>query len=403
MFSSAPDGLIQRCAGLVRVALDSTDPERLIAAAAHELGWPLLLLDDDGVPLVTASQPAGATTWLAAPRAPRQDGVNVPPGWIVFPIENERERLGFLVVHADPALKAGERATLDLVASLLGDQLRRAALASAIRSERRAAFACRLVTDPTIVPATLRSDAKAAGVPLAEFYWPALLAWTTGHPGPRTLGEVDELAQRQVPGSITVPFDNTTVVELFPDRTSGPASQPRVYRWLDDLVRHARQLGHRGVRGIAGEGSVEVTRLPARVGELRRLLQHLPHGSQEALVLPARTCELERLLIEGMDRGAARTFINGCIGRLVGYDAEHGTDLAHVLELALDFSRRDDAANAGFMHRNTFHRRLNHALELVDADFEHPDDRLALHLALRLQRLLHARNPARTDPDFRDW
>ena len=111
MLSTAPDGLIQRCAGLVRVALDSTDPERLIAAAANELGWPLLLLDDDGVPLVTAPQPAGATTWLAGPRAPRQDGVNVPPGWIVFPIENERERLGFLVVHAGPALKAGERAT----------------------------------------------------------------------------------------------------------------------------------------------------------------------------------------------------------------------------------------------------------------------------------------------------
>jgi hypothetical protein len=325
-----------------------------------------------------------------------QDGAEVPPGWIVFPIENEHERLGFLVVHADAALNVDERAMLELIASLVGDQLRRGALASAIRSERRAAFGCRLVTDPAIIPATLRSEAKAAGVPLAEFYWPALLAWTTGHPGPRTLGEVDELAQRQVPGSITVPFDNATVVVLFPDRTFGPGSRPRVYRWLDDLVRHTGQLGHRDVRGIADGGSVEVRRLPAHVDELQRLVHYLPHVSQEARVLPARSCGLDRLL-EGLDCGSARTFVNGCVGRLVGYDAEHGTDLAHVLELALDFPRRDDAAHAGYMHRNTFRRRLNHALELVEADLEHPDDLLALHLALRLQRLLQTRNPAAAD------
>jgi DNA-binding PucR family transcriptional regulator len=116
-------------------------------------------------------------------------------------------------------------------------------------------------------------------------------------------------------------------------------------------------------------------------------------------VLPARWFALDRLLSEGLDRSRALSFVEDRIGRLVTYDGEHGTDLANVLELALDFPRRDDAAHAGYMHRNTFRRHLKHAVELVDADLEDPEDRLALHVALRLRRLVDARDrPAGDEP-----
>ncbi len=37
------------------------------------------------------------------------------------------------------------------------------------------------------------------------------------------------------------------------------------------------------------------------------------------------------------------------------------------------------------MHRNTFRRQLATALRLLDADLEQPEERLALHLALKLR------------------
>jgi hypothetical protein len=383
--------LVRGFSSLARLASGSDSPGGLIAAARNELGEPLLLLDPDGLPLAQAPVSAPDAPSVAALRTVGDEPASVAPGWLVFPIDGGHERLAFLAAPMKRAPDPDHRAMLEFVASLVTEQLRRAALASAVRGERRAALSRRLVTDPAMSPMTVRREARAAGMPVASCYWPALLVWTVGHPGPRTLREVELRSRGLAPGSVTVPFDNATVAGLFPDSAPGAASRSRVQRWLADLVHHTRELGHHGVRAIAGDGSVGVVRLPARVAELQRLRRYLPHLSDETLVLPARWFALDRLLSEGLDRSRALTFAKGCIGRLVTHDGEYGTDLANVLELALDFPRRDDAARAAYMHRNTFRRHLRHALELVDADLEDPEDRLALHMALRLRRLVDAR------------
>lgn len=400
MPSTPSDELVQRFSSLARLPSGFDSPGELIAAAGRELGQPLVLLDSDGSPLAQTPASAPGCPPLAALRSVGGEPVAVAPGWLVFPIDGERERLAFLAARTERAPDPAQRAILELVVSLIGEHLRRAAVASAVRCERRAALARRLVTDRAMSPMTVRREARAAGMAVAGCYWPALLVWTVGHPGPRTLREVDLLARRHAPGSVTVPFDNATVVALLPDRASGAASRPGVHRWLADLVDHTRELGHRDVRAIAGDGSVGVARLPGHVAELQRLRRYLPHVPDETLVLPARWFALDHLLSEGLDRSRAVSFAKGCIGRLLTYDSDNRTDLANVLELALDFPRRDDAAHAGYMHRNTFRRHLKHAVELVDADLEDPEDRLALHVALRLRRLVDARDrPAGDEPD----
>ena len=40
---------------------------------------------------------------------------------------------------------------------------------------------------------------------------------------------------------------------------------------------------------------------------------------------------------------------------------------------------------AAFMHRNTFRRQLGKALELIDVDLTCPEERLALHVALKMR------------------
>jgi purine catabolism regulator len=93
-------------------------------------------------------------------------------------------------------------------------------------------------------------------------------------------------------------------------------------------------------------------------------------------------------------RRAGRSFVKQCVGPLIAHDERHGSTLAETLELALEHPRRDDAARAAYMHRNTFRRRLQQALDLVGADLDDPDQRLTLHVALKLHRVSSASGPA---------
>ena len=92
-------------------------------------------------------------------------------------------------------------------------------------------------------------------------------------------------------------------------------------------------------------------------------------------------------LLETLDPRQASAFIEGQLGGLQAYDHEHGTNLQRVLELALDHDNRNTAADAAFMHRNTFRRQLRRALELIDVDLACPEERLALHVALKMRAL----------------
>jgi purine catabolism regulator len=101
-------------------------------------------------------------------------------------------------------------------------------------------------------------------------------------------------------------------------------------------------------------------------------------------------------LLDRVDLDAAAVFADDQLGVLEAHDRRHGTDLLHVLELALASGHRSEAASAAYMHRNTFRRQLRLALGLLEADLDDPEERLALHLAVELRR--HARIDASTAP-----
>ncbi|GEL18081.1 PucR family transcriptional regulator [Pseudonocardia asaccharolytica] len=381
MTGNIADDIIAQCGDLVRLASASDSPEGLVAAASHALGRPLALLDTSGALLVASSPSARPDAGVLTTGS---DGA--PAGWHVLSVEHAGEPLAVLAVR-DGGTREVPRGMLELVGSLLGEQFARTALASAVRGERRTALLRRLVTDDSITAADIRTQARSADLRLADCYWPALLAWTAGHPGPRTLAELDREAQR-LPGTIAVTLTHRSVALLIPVHGPDEPCRASVHRELGRLVYHARHLGHRDVHAIADERSAGLSELPARVGRLRRMRRYLPHTAGDAPVRPARSFALACLLTDGLERRRAEDFVRLCLRRLLRHDRDHGTDLARVLELALDFPRRDDAAHAGYMHRNTFRRHLAQALELVDTDLEDPEDRLTVHVALKLRRLL---------------
>lgn len=387
MADTTSDDVVQRCGSLVRLASASDSPEGLVVAASHALGRPLVLLDTSGAPLVASPPSTSLDASVGALTAAAAGSDTTSTGWHVLPIMHGGEALAVLAVRDGGIREAVSHGMLDFVLSLLGEQFVRAALTSAMRDERRTALLRRLVTDESITAADIRAEARAADLQLADAYWPALLVWTVGHPGPRTLAELHGKAQH-LPGTIVVTLGNTTVSLLIAARCPDDPRWETVHSELDRLVRHARHLGHRDVHAIADERSVGVTHIPSRVRRLQRLRRFLPHTSGRAPVRCARSFALDCLLSDGLDRRRAEDFLRWRLCRLLRYDLDHGTDLAHVLELALDFPRRDDAAHAGYMHRNTFRRHLAQALELVDTDLNDPDDRLTLHVALKLRMLL---------------
>jgi PucR C-terminal helix-turn-helix domain len=387
MADTTSDDVIQQCGSLVRLASGSDSPEGLVVAASHALGRPLVLLDTSGALLVAAPPSTRLDTSVGALTAAAAGSDLAPTGWHVLPIKHDGERLAVLAVSQGDMREAAPRSMLDLILSLLVEQFVRAALTRAMCGERRTALFRRLVTDESITAADIRAEARAADLQLADLYWPALLVWTVGHPGPRTLAELRGKAQR-LPGTIVVTLGNTVITLLIAMRCPGDPSRETVHSELGLLVRHARDLGHRDVHAIADERGVSVLHIPSRVSRLRRLQRYLPYKSGRTLVRSAQSFALDCLLSDGLDRRRAEDFLHRRLCRLLRYDLDHGTDLAHVLELALDFPRRDDAAHAGYMHRNTFRRHLTQALELVDTDLQDPDDRLTLHVALKLRKLL---------------
>jgi hypothetical protein len=280
---------------------------------------------------------------------------------------------------------------VDVLRSLVCDQLRRARLAGELRRERAAELKRRLVTDPGLSPSAARAAAQLAGIRLSPCYWPAIVVWEGRALDPVALSGIDDLVLQHDPASLAVQLRETTLVLLLGERVPGRSRARETRSIVGRVVRFAGGcLPSMGVHGILADASVPLSGIPAEVRALDRMRRYREPARDAGRLLEARQFALDRLLLEGLERRRAVEFVRTHAGALLAYDREHGTSLADTLEMVLDFPHRDDAARASYMHRNTLRRRLHHALELVDADLDDPSERLALHIALKLRRLLAA-------------
>lgn len=236
-------------------------------------------------------------------------------------------------------------------------------------------------------PRRTGANERMLGARSRPAYWPCLLRWVRGKPTEAALTQIREAARRQDARSTLVSVEeDAQVLFLAADPLKGPHR-----RQLHDLVSaivDAVQTGRPGVElqvvigDRVGPGA-PIALVAARVRRLGRYA--FPRGGDP--VAWARRDSLARLL-DPLDPRDVSAFVHGQLARLQAYDQEHGTDLRRVLELALDHESRNDASRAAFMHRNTFRRQLERALELIDVDLDSPEQRLALHLALKVRALI---------------
>jgi sugar diacid utilization regulator len=396
--------LAEAVTALVDAALGSDDPEQLLDAAQRQLTRPLGLVGPTGQPLACAPASGDGRHALAVATAAARSHAGPPRGWGIVAIERGTTRHGFLAVgaglaparltpqaepltpqpdrvmpHADPLTPRADERLLELLAALLGEQLQRVALLRA----RTAALIRRLVHDPDAAGPRMRREAADAGIALSNAYWPAMLAWRKMAPGRDVLDALEAEALRAAGGALTAVLPSGIVLLHPPgDRDDAPA-------WFARVVARARQLSpSSGAQAIAGDAPVALGDLSARVIELEALAPLVGRTHDERPVVWAARYALDRLLWHVAARWDARAFVADRLGPLMAWDEEHGCDLVSVVEAALDFPRHERAAASCYMHRNTFRHRLNQATEILGHDLDDPDVRLAVHVALRLRRVI---------------
>jgi hypothetical protein len=365
-------------AWLVNLAVESDDPAWFIAAAGSELGQPLGLVSVTGEMLGHAPDNLHGRRAMAVAAAAAGTPVSPPPRWRVIPIRHADSPLAFLAIgDEDDGNGSGDR-LLELIVTLLGEQLTRGAL---LRGQTTA-FVRRLVSESGIGVERARQEGAALGVALADAYWPAVLTWSSAAPCSDLAESIDREARRLASDSLTATVHGHLVL-LYP----GSQVASDTIAWLEQLVARVRILAPSSrAQAIAAEETVALGELSTQVAHLLRLCCFGPRAEPARLVVRAGQYALDRLLWENVATSEARGFVEDRLGALIAWDREHRSDLLRVLEAALDFPRHDHAASRCFMHRNTFRHRLGQATEVLGDDLENPDVRLAVHVALKLRR-----------------
>jgi len=367
---------------LVRAAIESDAPQQLVAVAQEALGKPLGLAGPSGEALGRAPPSQAGERALAIARAAATSRLVAPPGWWIVGIARGTSSFGYLAIGGRGGSEDPSPELVALLSKLLADQLQRIALLRDHTSE----LLRRLVSDPEANPARARREAAASGLELADAYWPALLGWRGHLPHHDVVEGILRDPDVDPSGRLGVPFAERTVLLHRGDGTQSGDGAPE---WFHEVAARAKRLAPSArPQVIVGERMLGLTDLGAGVAELDALWRMGPRGDGDQALVSVRHYALDLLLARMADAPEAAAFVRQQIGPLIAWDRRYRSDLLTVLEAGLDLPRHDVAAARCFMHRNTFRHRFRHALTILGDTLDDPEVRLAVHVALKLQRLL---------------
>ena len=112
----------------------------------------------------------------------------------------------------------------------------------------------------------------------------------------------------------------------------------------------------------------------------------LRQGRGERRVARLEDVQVEALILELRDLVAARgDRPTGSLARLIEYDRKHQSNLVETLQSWLDaFGNVTAAADALFLHPNTFRYRLRRVAEVGELNLADPEERFVAMLQLRM-------------------
>jgi len=196
---------------------------------------------------------------------------------------------------------------------------------------------------------------------------------------------------RLVPDALLREQQGTLAVALprpsFPERSDTIELAEQLRRQVDGLL--ARSLVTIGV-GRSHPG----------VGGLARAYREADQALAIARTLlgPGRTVHfddlgVQRLLFQLRDNPELASFYDDLLGRLQAHDERQGAELVNTLEAFFEcHGNHVRTAQRLHLHRNTLLYRLDRARQVLGVDFDDPETRLALQVALKIGRVIGRRS-----------
>jgi len=198
----------------------------------------------------------------------------------------------------------------------------------------------------------------------------------------------DDMTRRQISGAAGQYVD--VIVVLYP--LENPAQMPRVRSTIEEL---REQLAMRTPSGLVASGISRPARGLSALREAYREAKDAVSIAHELGDAEKTTfygdLKLYQLLLALKERNLdhMRSFYQETLGPLVDHDNRKQSDL--VRTLTGFFEANGNLAKAAQdldVHRNTLVYRLERISELTDLDLNDADNRLILHLSLKIQRVL---------------
>jgi len=396
---------------LARLVTENRDLNSLLQVIARAVAKPIVVHDDAGVVMAQVSPNVGRRTlsgrsliqslpygefqkWLHEEAGLASNGIMQSPiGYTAFLKVEKRVAGYFSLVDRTGELDEFDRLVLTYGADVCAIELaKNRAIASAVEQARGDWIQMWLSGTPTDDD-LLTTRAQQAGftpeIPYLVAVFRAMTDQGQSLPLESLLSLVrDDMARRQIQGAVGQYVDVIVVLLPIPDITT----LPRVRATIEEL---RQQLATRTPTGLVASGlSRPATGLYALRESYREAKDAVSIayelGDSESTTYYGDLKLYQFLLgLKESNFSLLRRFFDETLEPLVEHDGRKQSDLIRTLNGFFDANGNlAKAAQDLDVHRNTLVYRLERIVELTDLDLDDADNRLILHLALKIQRVL---------------
>ncbi len=395
---------------LTRLAAENRDLNSLLQILARATAKPIVVHDDAGVLMaqvypnvarrtagraIMQSLPYGSfQNWLGR-EAPSADGVIVPsPLGHTTVLKVEKRVAGYLsLVDGTENLDDFDRMVLGYGADVCAIELAKSRAIAFAVEQARGDWVQMWLSGTPADDDLMSTRAQQAGFDPLTTYLVVVFRATTEQGAGLPLESLiplvrDDMVRRQVAGAVGQYVD--VIVALYP--LENAAQTPRVRQTVEDV---RAQLATRSPSGLVAAG---ISRPASGLSALREAYREAKDAVSISNELGDREqttfygdLKLFQLLLALKERNLdqMRRFYVETLGPLVEHDDRKQGDL--IRTLSGFFEANGNLAKAATdlnVHRNTLVYRLERISELTGLNLEDPENRLILHLALKIQRVL---------------
>jgi PucR family transcriptional regulator, purine catabolism regulatory protein len=397
---------------LTRLAAENRDINGLLQIVARATARPVVVHDDAGVLMAqvypTVSRRPGATgrailqglpygafqTWLEND-APDSEAAVVPsPIGFTIALKVEKRVAGYLsLLDKQTPLDEFDRLVMTYGADVCAIELAKNRAVAFAVEQARGDWVQMWLSGTPADDDLLATRAQQSGFDTTSPYVVAIFRASSRSGAALPLESLislvrDDLLRRQMNGAVGQYVD--VIVALYP--LENATQTPRVRRLVDEV---REQLASRTPSGLVGSG---ISRPANSLSGLREAYREAKDAVSIANELGDREqttfygdLKLFQLLLALKERNLdqMRRFYKETLGLLVEHDEGKKGDLIRTLNGF--FAANGNLAKAASdlnVHRNTLVYRLERIAELTDMNLDDPDNRLILHLALKIQRVL---------------